>query len=443
MQRRTFLGLTAAATTAGLFAADRLAAQGIDPVPGRSDQGALVVTAVEPIVIRTPKDDIAHEAVIEMPPIGATTPGVGTWRRLDIASPSRYRGYEQATVVKITTAGGLVGWGECHAPTAPRMHKRIIEDLLGPIVVGHDARDIEALWARMYASERVRGYQTGAHLEAIAGVDLALWDLLGKWAGAPVYQLLGGKFRDRIPTYATFSSTYTGRGDSTPVVERARRMVEAGFPVVKTALRAGPDSAVFRTIAEVAAAIAPNASLAVDSLGAFSFTEAQRVGRELDAIGNIAWFEDPLVPEQTDRYGALGRSFDTPLCAGEALSNRYQFRDLVAGRGVALVNPDVCRAGGLTECRRIAVLADVYGVLLAPHVSTGSGPYLAASIHLGVASPNCAMMEVYDGMKHLGPFGNVLLHTPLDLGPGYAAVPERPGLGADFNEHRLEDVRVS
>ena len=166
------------------------------------------------------------------------------------------------------------------------------------------------------------------------------------------------------------------------------------------------------------------------------------MGKELDRLGNIAWFEDALLPDDLPRYPELAKSVDTAICAGEMLSTRYQFRDLLINRGADMVNPDVCRAGGITECRRIAWIADAFGAVWAPHVSTGAGAYLAASMHLAVSSPNCVMMEVYNGNKHEGPFGNRLLTAPLDMRPGLATVPERPGLGADFDERALASVTV-
>ncbi|MBI2219751.1 MAG: hypothetical protein HYU53_00930 [Acidobacteria bacterium] len=409
----------------------------------RTRLAPLRIRGVEGIVIRVPHDTVAENDVVELAPPGSTTPGRGLWNRLDHASPTRQRGYEQATLVKITTDEGLVGWGECHAPSAPHVHQRIISDLLAPLLVGRDARQVEALWERMYTSERVRGYSTGSHLEAMAGVDLALWDLLGKWANVPVYQLLGGRYRAEISTYATLSGTYTGRHAGQNAADRANAMVDAGFRVLKMALRTGPDSAEFALVREISSAVAPRAQLAVDALGTFTLAEATRMGRELDRLGQIAWFEDPLLPEEMLHYPHLTRTVDTAICAGEALSNRFQFRDLLAARGVDIVNPDICRCGGITEARRIAWLADIFGVIWTPHVSTGTAPYMAASIHMAVSSPNAVMMEVYDGYKHDGPLGNVLLREPLDMKPGVARVPERPGLGVDFDEAALARVIVS
>ena len=438
--RRDFLSRSTFAAAAA-FAPLPVALQ---PKVERAVRGTspLLITAVEPIVIRAPKH-ATPAGPVELGAVGSTTGGKGLWNRLDHASPSRTPGFEQATLVRITTNQGLIGWGECHAPVAPTMQAQIIRDLFRPLLIGQDARQVEALWQRLYQSERVRGYSTGAHIEAIAGVDLALWDILGKLANAPVYQLLGGAYRDRIPTYATFSGTYVGRDKGAAVVEQAKKMAASGFTVLKLALRRGPESEEFAMVREIATALAPDAQVAVDALGAFTLNEAVRMGRELDRIGNIAWLEDALLPDDLPKYPELAKAVDTAICAGEMLSTRYQFRDLLMHRGADMVNPDLGRAGGITECRRIAWIADAFGALWAPHVSTGSAPYMAASIHMAVSSPNCAMMEVYNGNKQDGPFGNRLLKEPLDMGAGYARVPERPGLGVDFDEQALASIRVA
>lgn len=153
-----------------------------------------------------------------MPPVGAMTGGPGLGNRLDHASPSRFRGSTQAALVKISTSEGIAGWGECHAPAAPRVHKTAISDLLGPILIGQDARDVEKLWKKMYSTQRTRGYSTGFYMESLAGVDLARWDILGKYAGQPLYRLLGGK-------YGNSAATCTGIGGATAdaLKESARR----------------------------------------------------------------------------------------------------------------------------------------------------------------------------------------------------------------------------
>jgi L-alanine-DL-glutamate epimerase-like enolase superfamily enzyme len=140
-------------------------------------------------------------------------------------------------------------------------------------------------------------------------------------------------------------------------------------------------------------------------------------------------------------YKRLAETLDLPICAGEEVSNRFQIRDWLEQRSVDILNPDVCRAGGISETRRIALMADAYGLLWSPHVSTGAGPYRAASIHLAAATPNCVIIE--GGKSHEGPLGNRLLRQPVDYKPGSVGVPEGPGLGIEFDEKALAAVTVA
>ncbi|WP_291989094.1 mandelate racemase/muconate lactonizing enzyme family protein [Luteitalea sp.] len=396
----------------------------------------LVIRSVEPLIIRNPPTPIGFDEPLDLPSAGDMTGGVGLWNRLDHASPTRFKGFEQAVLVKITTESGLVGWGECHAPSAPRMHQRVITDLFAPLLRGQDARRINALWERLFTTERVRGYSTGVQLEALAGVDLAMWDLLGKAVGLPVYQLLGGRYRAAQPLYR-------GIGGATldALVADARAAKASGMQMVKMGYRKGKGSEDIERVSAVSEAMGRQGQVAVDSLGAFKLYEAIQAGRRFDRLGNVGWFEDALLPDDQASYPKLAEALETPVCAGEMLNNRFQIRDLLATRGADIINPDVCRAGGITECQRIAALAEAFNVPWSPHVSTGTILYFSASLHLAVATPNCVIME--GGNKLNGPLGNVLVRTPLRLEQGTAVVPEGPGFGIDWNEEALANVTVA
>lgn len=434
MDRRSLLRAVPAALAAPFLPASGAVAEPTSR-PGARVASALKIRSVVPLVVRTPKDAKPPEDLTSMTARGAMTGGTGVWNRLDHATPSRSPGYEQALLVKITTEDGLVGWGEAHAPSAPGMQRTIVSDLFAPTLRGQDARNVEALWEKLFSLERVRGYFTGAHLEAMAAVDLALWDLLGRAVGQPVWQLLGGRYRDRIPQY-------TGvRGETeADLVDDARKAIEAGFRMVKMGFRKGPGTADLSRVAAVADAVKGRGQVAVDSLGAFKLHEAIKIGREFDRMGSVGWFEDALLMEDLSGYAVLAQSIDTPICLGEALSNRFQFRDVFLAGAADIVNPDVCRAGGITECRRIAALADAYGVLWSPHVSTGTALYLSASAHLAAATPNALIME--GGHKITGKLGNVLLKRPMVVEKGEIVVPDGPGFGVDFDEEALDAVVV-
>ena len=396
--------------------------------------GSLAITQVEPVITRTPMSRWPADEFIEMPPIGFMHDRVGIGRRLDHASPSRFKKHSQTLLVKITTDQGLIGWGEAHAPAAPTVHAKVITDLLAPILIGQDARRIGPLWDKMFSSQRLRGYATGFFTESIAGVDIALWDILGKFVGVPLYQLLGGKYRDSIPTYRAAGSP-----------EAALEAMEAGFTAVKMGFSKGVGSEDFARVRNVSEAVGARGQLLIDSLGAFKLHEAISTGRKLDELGNIGWFEDALMPEDTASYPILAESLDTAVCVGETLSNRFQFRDLFAQRGADVINPDLSRAGGITECKRIAEMADTFGILWSPHLSSGLPPYVAASLHLAVATPNAVILEggnIHNATEIGESRGNVLLKEPLEFKAGMAMVPERPGLGIEFDEQELQKIVV-
>jgi D-galactarolactone cycloisomerase len=336
-------------------------------------------------------------------------------------------------LVKIATDQGLTGWGECHAPSAPRVHQAIIRDQFGPVLMGQDARMVEPLWEKLYSTERVRGYSTGSYTEALAGVDLALWDILGQYAGLPVYQLLGGAYRRRIPTYASL-----GGKTLDDLRANTAKALANGFQTVKMGLSKGSGTNDLARVAAVSEVLRGKGQVMVDSLGAYKLYEAVKVGRELDRLGNVGWFEDALLPDDLEGYPKLADAIDTAVCAGEELCNRFQFRDFLKTKSADIINPDICRAGGMTEMRRIAALADAHGVPWSPHVSTGTALYVAASMHLAAATPNLLISE--GGGALAGPLGNRLLQQPMTSGGGFIEVPEGPGWGVRFDPEALAAV---
>lgn len=394
----------------------------------------LKITKVEAFVVSTspPKGTLAD--TVEMTPIGATTGRPGIGNRLNHSFPSRTPGHGFDTLVKITTDQGIIGWGEAHAPVAPSVHVKLIQDLFTPILIGQDARNILPLWEKLYSSQRMRGYSTGYYTESIAAIDIALWDILGKFTEVPVYQLLGGKFRDSIPTYHGAAS-----------VEGVAQALDQGVTAFKMGFNKSSTND-FDYVKQISETIGSRGQLMIDSLGAFKLHEAIQVGRKFDELGNIGWFEDALMPEDTLSYPVLNEALDTAVCVGETYSNRFQFRDLFLKRGADVVNPDVGRAAGITECKRIADMAHTFGVLWTPHVSSGFPPYVAASLHLAVATPNAVNMEggnIHSATDIGGSRGNILLKEPMKFEPGHAYVPEGHGLGIEFDEKKLAKIIVS
>ena len=337
-------------------------------------------------------------------------------------------------IVRITMDNGLVGYGEAKAPVAPEATREIVRGLLAPVVLGADPLDIDVLWERMYSTMRLRAHTSGFLLEAISGVDIALWDLVGKILAVPAYKLLGGAFREKVIVYA---SGLPGLKD--PHDTRARQhlqdeacaLVIRGFRAIKLAIGFGVQADI-ATVEAVREAVGESVWLLCDAAGNYDLDQAGRLGRALEKRG-VGWLEAPLPPEQVDGYAQLARALDLPI-ATDLVSTRYQVRDFLVRSAVDIVQPDVCRAGGLSECRRIAQLADVFGAGFAPHVSIGSAIHIAASAHLAVATPNFVIMEYWVGEN---PLGDAVLTEPLRLEHGFLHLPPRPGLGLNLNEEAL------
>ena len=338
-------------------------------------------------------------------------------------------------IVKVVVDCGLVGWGEAKAPVAPRVARNVVTDLLTHRLLGKDPRDVVPLWENMYSSMRLRGHSHGFLLEAMSGVDMVLWDLLGKSLNTPVYRLLGGAFRRRIPVYA---SAVRGLGpEATPeewksLEQEATSFLERGFPAMKMAgghgVEADLDSA--RRIREI---IGHEIELYVDAAERYSVPQAIQLARSLERL-DIGFLEAPVPAEDLDGYAELAGRTSVPI-ANDLLVNRHETLQLLLRRGLGLVQPDVCRAGGITGCLRIAQLADVFGVPFQPHVSLGSAIHFAASLHLAATAPNLFRMEFWAGNN---PLGESVLRKPLlTLENGFVLVPEEPGLGVDVDEEKL------
>jgi L-alanine-DL-glutamate epimerase-like enolase superfamily enzyme len=335
----------------------------------------------------------------------------------------------QTCLVKLTADDGTVGWGEAHAPLGPRATKAVVEDVLGPILLGADPLAIDLLWERMYGSMRLRGHSTGYQLEAISGVDIALWDLAGKLLGVPVYRLLGGPYRTDLPAYASGVSGAT-------IAERvaaARGFIEAGYTAMKLSIGRGDIDSDLATAAAVAEAIRGEADLLIDAHGAYTAENALYVGRRLQDLG-VYWLEDPLTPEDVDGYVHLTAALEMAIAAGETECNRWQFAERLGRRAVDVILPDICRAGGISEGRKIATVASLYATKWAAHVSMGSSVHVAAAAHLAAASANFLIFEFSSTPN---PIGEDLLTAPLHPEGGILRVPDGPGLGITFDETKL------
>lgn len=343
-------------------------------------------------------------------------------------------------LVRIETDDGAFGYGEgkVHVGSAGNYAAwcATVEHELRPVLVGQDPRHISGLWQRMYngsrahhARERGRSFpvlgRRGITLSALSGVDLALWDLLGQSLEVPVYQLLGGRCRDRVPAYA--SAGWAGPGEIGP---ECRRYVDAGYRAVK--IRSGLNDRSLdisaERVRELREAVGPDVKIMIDGHGTLSVQEARRLCRKIEAY-DIAWFEEPTPIDDTDGMRQLRERTDIPIAAGESEQSRYPFRDLLAARCVDIVQPDPSICGGISETRHICSLASAYQVEVAPHL-WGGAVLFAAGLHLAAATPNVTILEHSHGYN---PLLREMVPEQFPVVDGCIEVNDRPGLGVTPN----------
>ena len=343
-------------------------------------------------------------------------------------------------LVEIDTDAGLTGLGEAKVGVGNLGNYAALVTLihaeLAPVLIGRDARDVTALWETIYNG--TRAHYVAAHgrtfpivgrrgitVSALSGIDIALWDLLGKALGQPVWRLLGGRLRERIPAYASGGWAPVGG-----VGKQLRQYVERGHRAVK--MRVGlQDASVDDSVARVREAretLGPGVGLMVDAHGTWSVREAQRFARKV-ADCDLGWLEEPVSPDNVAGQAEVCAATDIPIAAGETEQTRFAFRDLIEARAVDVLQPDVAIAGGITETLRICALAATHGLTVAPHL-WGGAVLFASGLHLAVATPCVTTLEFARGDN---PLLNDLVEEPFDLVDGYVLAPDRPGLGLTLN----------
>jgi D-galactarolactone cycloisomerase len=335
--------------------------------------------------------------------------------------------------VRVETDDGVVGWGECKAPVAPSVAAAAVTELLVPLVVGTSLDAIAVTWERMYAAMRVRGHDSGFWLEAIAGVDIALWDAWGRTLGQPVHALLGGAFRDAVPVYASgvpAAGTRSGADGLRRVEAEAQRLRDAGWTAIKVAVGVDPEGDA-ASVAVVSDVLGPGGRVFADAAGAYDVRQALRLGERL--AGKVGFFEMPVPPENVDDYAFLASRLSVPL-ALDSLATRHRALAFLRAGALHVLQPDVCRAGGISETMRIAALADAFGAQATPHVSIGSAVHFAASLQCALALPNLDVMEHWVGAN---PLGRQLAPDLDEPHSGLRRPGSAPGLGITVDENAI------
>ncbi|VFR22054.1 mandelate racemase/muconate lactonizing enzyme family protein [plant metagenome] len=346
-------------------------------------------------------------------------------------------------IVEIETQDGVVGWGECYGPS--QVARAFIESQYAPRLIGRDAFDVEVIWEDLY--NRIKDYgNKGMSISALSGIDIALWDIIGKVCGKPVHKLIGGAYRTEVQAYATGLYFIDMDRLIEEAVEEAQGYAAEGFTAVKMKIGLGSPKLDIERVAAVRRAVGDDVRLMVDANHCFTVPQAIRLGRELEQL-NVEWFEEPISPEDVDGYVEVTRALDMAVAGGENEFTRWGFRDLVSRKAMDIIQPDVCAAGGISECRKIATLAAAHGVECVPH-AWGSAIGLAATLHFLAALPDQPpsyrpMPPLLEFEQCENPFRDFLSAEPIVQTGGVVRIPTGAGLGIEVRREVLDKYRVA
>ncbi|UCF95871.1 MAG: mandelate racemase/muconate lactonizing enzyme family protein [Spirochaetaceae bacterium] len=329
-----------------------------------------------------------------------------------------------AVLVELRSDDGVSGIGEIgEAAFLPRSVSAIVAEQFEPMLVGEDPMNIEKLWHKMYMRSSHWG-RKGVIIPIISGIDIALWDMVAKSYNQPLYRVLGGACRASIRAYAS-------AGMDKPVdemLEEIKSYQEQGYTAIK--IRIGTDTAQdIERVRKIREFVGDELDIMVDASQSYTdnpWTDKQaiRIAKELEEF-RLFWLEEPLHEDDVEGYRRLRNQSNIPIAAGENEYTRFGFRRLISPRAVDIVQPDVTRSGGISECKKIAAMASAHHLPCAPH-SFGSGVGLMANIHFIASTANCIILE-YD--RTVNPLRDELLLEPIQIDKGYVRLPEAPGLG--------------
>jgi L-alanine-DL-glutamate epimerase-like enolase superfamily enzyme len=394
MHRRSFLGLAAAAPAAAWGA----------PAPELRKQ--VKITALETDVLRFPAGAVYSDAIHDF---GADRGGV---------------------VLRLRTDAGVTGWAYTMFGTiagGPRVVAAILTAELAPVLVGQDPAFPKRLRTEMWKAVEYHGVQ-GVASFALAAADIALWDILGKLAGMPVYRMLGA-YRERMPSYNMCGWYYQNDADLSHYRRAITSALEEGFRAVKIKVGRGSMDEDARRIRAAQELCGKDRPVMVDANQVFDRNEALRRGRLYQEMG-CRWYEEPLPPHDHEGYAELARELDISIATGENEYTRYAFADLLRRGGADIVQPDNRRAGGVTEWMEIAAIADGFGAQVASH---GGG---VTNLHMLLAMPNAIYMES-GSIK-----GESSFLEPLRMADGEMLAPETPGMGSELRPEWIRKYRV-
>jgi D-galactarolactone cycloisomerase len=368
----------------------------------------------------------------------------------ELGYSQQYYTMRTAHIVEVATDQGLVGWGECFGGGAVALANRtIVEQTIAPMLIGMNPLDREVIWHKVYNLLRDHG-QKGMPIQSLSGIDIALWDIAGKVSNLPLYQLLGGAFRQTIPAYGYGMMLQRVDDLAARFAAESAAIVGQGFKAVKMKIGRGPKEDI-ELVEAVRDSIGPDIKLMVDANHAYTAREAIPLGRALEQL-DVYWFEEPVTSEDHQGYRDLCVALDMNIAGGEGEFTRWGFRDLIEKRCVDLLQPEVCGLGGITEYLKVLALAHTHFIPVVNHV-WGSAVAVAVNLHLlaslpdlpGGAHPVQPMLE-YDTTPNR--FREEMLVESLNIldqvktNGGFVSLPSGPGLGIEVDREFLAHFAV-
>ena len=305
----------------------------------------------------------------------------------ELGYSQQYYKYRTAHLVEIETDEGITGWGECFGSgNIALANKYIIEKVIQPLIKGEDPTNKEYIWHKVYNLLRDSG-QKGMPIQALSGVDIALWDILSKKAKLPLYQLIGGKTNNQIPVYG-YGMMFQKKSVNELVElfkDEAKKIKEKNFKAMKMKIGLGPQDDL-KLVKAVRDEIGDQFKLMVDANHAYNKNDAMYVGKGLDEM-DIFWFEEPVAPEDYEGYKELKENLKTSIAGGEAEFTRFGWNQLIKNRCIDIAQPEVCGLGGITEYLKVSALAQSNFIPIVNHV-WGSALSVAVNIHLLTSMPD-------------------------------------------------------
>ncbi len=371
----------------------------------------------------------------------------------ELGYSQQYYARRTAHLVEVSTDEGITGWGECFGPGPIAIaNKGIVEGVIAPMVQGMDPLDRDVIWHKVYNLMRDHG-QKGMPMQALSGVDIALWDIAGKVVGQPIHMLLGGQHRADVPVYGygMMLKRESLADHIARFADEAAAILDKGFVATKMKTGLGP-SADVRLCEAVARAVEGKGRFMVDANHCYTTSDAFYVGRALDELGAY-WFEEPVAPEDLDGYRELRAGLKVNISGGEAEFGRWGWRAILENRGLDIAQPEVCALGGITEYQRVLALCHAHFTPVINHV-WGSAIAVATNLQLLAAMPPLPgglnpwepMLE-FDTTHNL--FRDDLLETALDIQgqvakqSGRVRIPDSPGLGVTPDREFIARYKVA